>query len=310
MRLTALAVAAALLSALIAVPAGATVMGYNKVVVPGLSDAKITVPFTEHEDGEFTADAVDSGTGVITVTADPALTPDEFAADFYVRFVDGDAEGLWSTIIANGTGSITVENPAVLAYAAAGDTLRVYKHHTVKTMFPAGMYNVSHMQGTQVFIYENDLADMKDNPSSSASALCAGRGVWVGGGANSVLTPETQFIVRNQAVTPLTVITQGVVPDYNVSMLIAPSGDLVIGSGYPVPVSLSAAGLEGLSRTVFFYDNSATGQNKSAIASALWIGTMWVGAGSGMTLMPSEVVKLRLPATEAGQKVTINKPYP
>jgi len=310
MRITAMAVLAALLSSLVAASAGATVMGYNKVVVPAGSDAKITVPFTPHEDGEFTVDAVDTGTGVITVTVAPALTPDEFGMDFYVRFIDGNGEGLWSTITTNGAGSFTVETPAVLGYVAAGDTFRVYKHHTVKSLFPAGMYNVSHKQGTTVFIYNNNLAAMTDNPSSAASALCAARGVWVGGGANSILKPETQFIVRNPSATPLTVITQGVVPDYNISMLIAPDGDLVIGSGYPVPVALSAAGLEGLSRTVFFYDNGAVGQNKSAIASALWIGTMWVGAGANMTLTPSEVIKLRLPATEAGLKVTISKPYP
>jgi hypothetical protein len=184
-------------------------------------------------------------------------------------------------------------------------------------VFPNSLFNVAYTSGSKILIFENNLAAMSQNKAATKTATytTAGGGQWVGAGitSNTILKPETQFILRNNSATSFLVTTTGVVPDYAVSMRIAPNGDLVIGSGYPRPVVLKDSGLHGNLRKVLFFDNSAVGQNKAAIKTATYStasGT-WVGAGvTGNELITaSEAVTLRLPVGEAGTKVSVYKPY-
>jgi uncharacterized protein (TIGR02597 family) len=315
MKMKASAITAAALLALAAQAANAAdAVGYNTVTVPANSDVLVSVPFNQNPVGTFTVHSVVSG----GVTVTNGLTANAYTNGYYVRFTSGAGEGLWSTISANGTGGFTLADAAVLSYVAAGNEFRVYKHHTLASVFPKGMYGISYTNGTQVLVYDNNRAAMAVNkaPAKTASYTTSGGGRWAGSGVNdsTILKPETQFILRNNASTPFTLITQGDVPDYSVSMLIAANGDLVIGSGYPVPVVLKDAGIGANQRQVLFYDNAATGKNKAPVKTAAYTtsgGGRWVGSGvTGNELIQSSAaVTLRLPLAEVGQKITFTKPY-
>lgn len=283
--------------------------GINKVVVPSGSDARITVPFTRHIEGAY---EVTSVAGFSVAIAD-TLAEHAYANMYYVRFISGNAAGLWSTITDNAVSSVDLEDEDVLAQVNVGDVFRIYKHQTIGSTFPKGLFGRSYLNGTQVFIYDNNIDAMVQNKSSaqSLSYVTAGTPRWVGAsGEDTILKPETLFIVRNNSTTqPLDIYTFGHVPDYTVSMLIAPAGDLVIGSGYPVDVALKSAGIEGSGRTIFFYNNLATGKNKSSYASAACPSGSWVGSGANESIKCSQSVTLRLAPAETGTKISINKPY-
>ncbi len=287
-------------------------VGYNRITVPANSDVRLSVPFNQDIVGTFNVNGIVAGSGV-TVT-DP-LTPGAFANTYYVRFISGNGTGLWSTISNNGASDFVFVDLNVLNFINVGDKFRVYKHQTLSSVFPTSLLGISYVSGSQVLIYDNNIAAMTTNKSAAkvAAFTSAGGGHWVGSGVNdnTILKPETQFILRNNSGSTLTMITRGHVPDYSVSTLIAPNGDLVIGSGYPLPVVLKNAGLNAALRQVLFYDNSATGINKSAVKVAVFSGSNWVGAGvTGNELInPSSSITFRLPTSEAGTKVTINKPY-
>lgn len=312
-KTSALAAAALLALVVQAAGAGENVVGYNRVEVPAASDARVTVPFNQKIEGAYTVTAT-TGTGV---TVGDTLETNEYANAYYVRFTTGDASGLWSTITSNDTSNMVLEDLNVLALVSVGDEFRVYRHETLGSLFPKGLYGVSFVTGTQVFLYENDIDAMAKNKSSvKAAGYSAALGRWAGAGVNNdtVLEPETQLVVRNNSTTEtLTVITHGVVPDHPVSLLAAPDGDLVMGTGYPVPLVLKDAGLEGANRQMFFYDNSAVGKNKSSVAAAGYSTALGRWAGAGITgnelITPSEVVTLRLPSSETATKITVRKPY-
>lgn len=300
--------AAAMLLALAAqTVSAAEAVGYNVVTVPANSDVLVSVPFNNNVEASFTVDSV-TGTGI---TVNEALSADTYDSSYYIRVIDGAGEGLWSTITANGSGGLTIADD-LSGYVANGDTFRVYAHHTLATVFPSGMYGVSYTNLTQVLIYENNLAAMSQNKAASKTAVyVAASGNWFGAGVNnnSVLAPETQFIVRNTSGSELTLLNSGDVPDYNASMLIAAGGDVVVGSGYPVDVSLNGSGLEGAFRQVLFFDNAQVSQNKAASKTAVYNAGSWFGTGASESIGASEAVAIRLHGTESGSKITINKPY-
>ncbi|MCG8430626.1 MAG: TIGR02597 family protein [Candidatus Omnitrophica bacterium] len=312
------AITAVVLLALAAQSAFAEAVGYNRIVIPAESDVLLTAPFSQDLEGEYTVSGL-GGTSDVTVT--DALESGAYAGDYYVRFTSGDASGLWTTISANGVNSFTLENLEVYEEVSIGDTFRVYKHHTLDSIFPRGQLNKSFTYGTIVQFFENppDGETINKSFSKSASYRSSGGGTWRGTGAGLPIEPETLFIVRNPSEEDLELILKGDVPDYSVSILITDgvalgdAGDRVIGSGYPLPVPLKGSGLEGtFGRVVQFFDNSATGINKSFVKSASYRSTgggTWRGSGADESIGASESVTLRLPSGEAVKKVTITKPY-
>jgi len=317
MKVRTIAIIAAAFLALIVQSTNAVAsVGYNHIVIPASSDARLSVPFNQNIEGTYTVDNVT----ISGVTVTDVLVGNAFADSYYVRFIDGNGEGLWSTISSNGTGNFDIADLNVLNYVSIGDTFRVYKHHTLSSVFPKGMYGKSFTNGTKVLIYENNIDVMSQNKAAvkSATYTTAAGGKWVGAGINNntILEPDTQFIFRNNTAQSFELITLGDVPDYSVSRLIAADGDLIIGTGYPVAVVLKDSGLGGNNlRKVLFYDNTASGQNKAAVKTATYTtagGGKWVGSGiTGNELInPSESITFRLPSSEVyGSKVTIKKPY-
>jgi uncharacterized protein (TIGR02597 family) len=314
------------------------VVGFNKVNVPANTDVRLTVPFTTvpfNGSGDQVAEAlftVTGTTGGSTINVAPgSLTSGVFTAanmtksSYYVRFLTGNAKGLWITIKSNDANGLVLDDSSASQRAAlmnkvqANDTFRVYKHHTVSSVFTPELYGLSYLGGTTtLMLYLNDIDSVVQNPTSwKTLSYNVTSGKWVGNAVDgtTILRPEAQFILRNGSSQTLFVPTFGSAPDYPVSMLITGSDDMLIGTGYPVPITIKDSGMGGTtSRLVMFYDNQALGQNKTASKSATYTtsgGGKWVGSGvTGLELInPSEAVRLRLPASETGTIVTINKPY-
>jgi uncharacterized protein (TIGR02597 family) len=313
------------------------VVGFNRINVPANSDVLLTVPFTgapyngagnEDSAAVFT---VTGTTGGSTINVAGGLTSGKFnAADvtknsYYVRMLTGNAAGLWMTIKSNDASSfllddtLTAQRAALVGRVAGGDTFRVYKHLTIAGVFPPELFGVSYVNGTTLLLFQNNVAAMGQNPPAwrQVAYTTTGGGRWLGSGVDGTtsLRPETQFILRNGAAQSLAVVLNGTAPDYAVSYLLAPGGDLVVGTGYPVPLVLQNSGLGGTNqRAILFYDNTTTGQNKPAVKQASYTtsgGGRWVGSGvTGQELLnPSQGFKFRLPAGEAGTMVTLGKPY-
>lgn len=310
--------AAALLAFAVPMAQAQDAVGYNRIVVPANADVLLSVPFNQDSEGTYTVSSSDATS--VTV-ANASFAVDGYNNSHYIRLTNGDGEGLWTTIVDTGASTLTLEETKVLDYIVDGTTtFRVYPHHTLGSLFPSGMYGVSYTNGTQVLIYENDLSDMRQNRSSSIAAAytTSDGGRWGGAdgvSSSTVLKPETRFILRNNDSEEYAVIMHGAVPDYNVCMLIAADGDLVTGSGYPVPVTLDESELGANQRQVLLYDNTtADKDNRSASTLAAYTtddGGRWTGAGVDGTerILPSESFTLRLPSAEAGTKISIPKPY-
>jgi hypothetical protein len=155
---------------------------------------------------------------------------------------------------------------------------------------------------------------MSQNKSAVATGIYnAGTNTWTLGN-NTVVEPGTQHIIRNNSGQVLTLYTLGIVPDFDPSILVAANGDINVGTNLPIGVRLQDSGLGGVNaRRVLFYDNSAPGQNKSAVKTAIYsaASTTWVGftGAPDEILKPSESISFRLPAGEAfATKVTLNNP--
>ncbi|MBN2584929.1 MAG: TIGR02597 family protein [Planctomycetes bacterium] len=321
MKIKASAIIAASLLALVAQSAGAAVVGYLKATVPANADVRLSIPLNQVEHGTFTAASVDAPNSTLTVDGDP-FAEDEWAGAYYVRFITGDGEGLWSTIVGNGTGDLVLSDTDVLSHVSATDTFRIYKHHTLGSLLPAGLKGVSFNADTTILLFVNNRLNMQQNPSAARVAYwndddVADDGqVWEGFGVDNdtIIAPETTFIIRNDSDDELAVIMPGNVPDYSVSLLVADDGDLNIGSGYPVAIKLKDAGLGGEDRAVLFYENGTAGFDKSAWRTAyydeeedsLWGGYMVDG---DQLINPGETITLRLPSGDTGTKVTIPMPY-
>lgn len=303
MKMKASAITAAMLLALAAQAASAAeAVGYNVVTVPANSDVLVSVPFNNNVEATFTVDSV-TGTGV---TVNEALSADTYNSSYYVRFIDGNGEGLWSTITANGSGGLTIADD-LSPYVGNGDTFRVYKHHTVGTVFPSGMYGVSYTNGVAISIFNNSATGINKAPAATVTYSVPLKR-W--NNLNQVINPDSMILIRNGSSVELTWVNNGDVPDYNVALLV-PAGtakDTLIGSGFPVDTTVSAIS-SAAGRSVSTYNNTATGQNKAPVATVTYSVPLHRWNNLNQTIASSEGILLRTSSSEVGGKITIQKPY-
>ncbi len=303
--------AAALLAMTASLVVAGEKVGYNKVELPAGSDVVLTVPFSQDSEVTYTVDSNDASSVKPTVA-----TPGTYGGGtYYVRFIDGGAEGLWSTITVDDGTRLTLETTGVLPYVSAGDTFRVYKHHTINSLFSSRTFGLSHNAQSEIVLFKNDPTDTR-RPKTSIGAVAYLGGAWRGGpggaGGNNILKPETMFIFRNKSADDLTLMSHGDAPDYHVSLLLIGGDDMAVGSGYPLAVPLTLAGLGGTQRTFVKYDNSVPQSPRTPSGSFAWAGTSWVpgSLASSYMLMPSGAFILQVPTFDDGVKVTITgKPY-
>ncbi|MFA7368100.1 MAG: TIGR02597 family protein [Kiritimatiellales bacterium] len=304
MKMKASAITAAALLALTAqTVSAAEAVGYNVVTVPANSDVLVSVPFNQNTEGSFTVSSVTAD----GVTVTNGLTANAYTNGYYVRFTSGGGEGLWSTISANGTGGFTMANTNVLTYVSNGDAFRVYKHHTVGSVFPSGMYGVSYTNGVAISVFNNTATGIYKSPSATVTYSVPLKR-W--SNLNQVINPDSMFLIRNGSAVTLTWVNNGDVPDYNVALLV-PAGvakDTLIGSGFPVDTTVEAVSAAA-GRSVSTYNNAATGIYKSPTATVTYSAPLHRWSNLGQAVASSEGLLLRTSASEAGGKITIQKPY-
>lgn len=294
--------------------ADAQVVGHNSINVPANSDVIVAVPFNRAIEATLTVASI-SG---LDVTVSEAVSAGTYNNTYYVRVISGPAAGLWSTITSTPQANkLTLNNAAVAGLLAGGDAIRVYKHQTLSSVFTSDLNGVSYRPGTQVLVFDNSVNTQNKSTSATVTYNTIPAPAWVGAqGANTVLKPDTAFIVRNNDASPLTFISSGSVPDYPVSYLI-PGGvatDLVVGTGYPVKSTISGLGFGGVAgRQVLVFDNTLSTQNKASSDTITYNAIpvpSWVGAQGALTELPAATgFILRKYGSDAGGKITSVKPY-
>ncbi len=294
----------------------AEAVGYNVVTVPANSDVLVSVPFNNDVEATYTVDSVD-GAGV---TVNEALSADTYDSGYYVRVIDGAGEGLWSTITANGSGGLTLADD-FSGYVTNGDTFRVYEHHTIGSVLPDTLYGVAFTNSTQIQTYDSTGAGQYKTASGVASYAAVPplfNYQWTGSAnAETILDPGSMFLIRNGAGDELALPLFGDVPDHNAAVLVeAGARDLNIGSGFPVAMTIDELGIGANNRQVQVYDNSASGQFKTASGVATYAAVPplfqyeWSGSANGDTeIVGSQGFIVRLPTGDVGGKITINRSY-
>lgn len=307
---------------------GQAVHAYVSTPLPAGTQTLVSVPVNNAVEVELSTTGVSGA--VISLPAasisDGAYNAGTYAT-YYVRFIDGPAAGLWSSINVNSPSSITVADADVAAKATSGggDTIRVYKHHTVGSVFPASQLDDADggllttgavSSGLQIQFFSNgdsiNKAQGSGTPSFASFLAFSGTGFW--DLPDVPLLPETCFIVSNPTANDLVYIAQGSAPDHAVSYLIKPgvAKDTFLGTGYPVGVTVSNSGLgSGLqNRTIFTRGtgvNQAPGSNGGAIYS--YLGFLQIWDAPDAVLEPFGGFILRQEAADAGGTSTATKPY-
>lgn len=257
MKIKASAIAAAsLLAFAVQAASAAEVVGYNVVTVPANSDVLVSVPFNKGVEATLTVATV-SGSSIVV---DETLTPGTYNSSYYIRFTSGAAAGLWSTISANGSNGVDVTDSSILSGVVAGDTFQVIEHHTVSSLFAAGLEDVVWNTSTKVLLPANDTAGI----NKGYTVVAYSSGAWKSGRtdySNQVVEPGQGLIVRNESASALNWIAYGDVAEGNVAQLL-PAGEYdIVVSGFEVPVRLADLGLEGKG-SVLLPANASAGYNK------------------------------------------------
>lgn len=275
--------------------------GYVSVSVPANSDAFVAVPFVQAPtfDGLITAISPN-----ITVASAHGASADSY----YVRVNTGAKKGLWSTISAVPSATqLTLADASIQAALVVGDSVTVYPHQTLSTVFPPAMVGITYIQSVSgsnrnTEILEMDNTSVLQNKSAAATYYYLA-GVWrkTGSGAdftNYVLPPDKPFIIRNKNnANPLPFAAAKFVAQELWTGRAIPGStpnDLYVATTRPVAMTLNELQLGGTAAfrdsasastrhdEILVFDNAATGQNKSASGTYYYIGGVWRKTGSGL----------------------------
>lgn len=320
-KASALAVAA--LVSLAATIATASV-GYNKIDLPAESDVVISVPFTKVAVGEYTVSSKGGGT-TLNLDGSPGFTANDFQGTHYIRVKDGPAAGVWSTISANASASVDLENSDVFAAMTGSETICIYPHMTLGELLPASLNGFSFEEGQiNVLFFENSPAAPDTNkPAAGVASFNATFDFWTGGpnsaGASEIVTPDTRLGIRNNSTNAtLSVFTMGQVSEAPIAWVLPSHGsqaDLQVGSGLPVGITLAETDLGGNGNGVLFFDNTRTGTNlpSSSVANFNANFDFWTGgpgsAGGNSVIPASGAITVRAPAGSGGTVISVPNPF-
>ena len=280
-----LAVGAVALMALAAPSADAEERhGVTTINVPANADVVVTYPFNREPVGEFETSGRTSAT--LTLAGSPGFTANELVDTHYVRIIDGAGAGLWSTITANGANTVTIDSAVANVMDSSDQTVRIYEHHTVGSVFPDEDLGVSFVDGTRVLLFANSTSSQNLAPGGAASATYSTGGFGGAGWDNpgTIIPPDTSFVIRNNSSEDLTYFAEGLAPDHKVSFMVPGSvnKDTVVGSGYPVPSQVRFSGFGGVDqRRILLFANGSSAQNLApgGAASATFSSGGFGGAG-------------------------------
>lgn len=290
------------------IAASPTVAGYNRLTVPGNSDAFVSLPFAAGVEGTFTVSgAPDQANGIAVAGA--AFDADEYKDMYYIRVVTGQAAGRWATISGNTATNLTLADNGFLGQLVDGDSFKILKHQTVGSVFPDKLEGKSFEPslnvfslGTTILVPNASAVGINKSPAAIHYYL---DGAWRQVGKPStqsfddaVLSPDSYFIVRNGGDEELTVLLSGAANTAVLSRSIpvaSTSNDVPAGTGRPTPVTLKELGLGGTTAfkttdsifafkdKLFVYDNAATGINKPPAAIYFYSGGAWRKVGASLT---------------------------
>jgi uncharacterized protein (TIGR02597 family) len=307
----------------LALPVSAQVVGFQSTPVPANTDVRVNVPFVPNAEEMATVDT--SAGDVLTLTTELTGTYDAAAPTepvgvggyFYVRFLDGNAAGLWATISAQGTaaGPVTtltlvgLSDIVTAAGSVDGSAIAVCEHYTIAKLFPAGMEDYSFFDtdgaeaATTLIVLDGESDKInkggynsltyRDNPPAFQgwNAGAPGQGdTW----NNYVVVPNSHIIIRNADLANGVVFDVGdAVTTIDLAELLpmtAVENDFTVSNPYSEPVTFAGAGA-GLQAavadndgTVLVFDNGAIGQNKAAdevVRYSTTFGVWYVGRPVG-----------------------------
>lgn len=341
LKITNTAIAAALLTLLGHTAGAANAVGYNKITVPANSDVLVSVPFNEDAAGTYSVSSISSA----TISVNETLAADTFDNTYYVRITSGNAAGLWSTVSSNAAGELTVQDEDILSDVTAGDTLDVLPHHTLETVLPDRLVDVSFIAstGSGFSLTINTTvrtwsADVGINQSPANTYYYHESGEWrtlAGGNADAtIFTPDDIMVIRNSDDTEaLSYIVSGNVPEGAIGQLLsthASDDDTYTSSGRPVGITLDELGLGGsaafkgstgsgfsltINDTLRVYDNTTAGINKSPASTYYYHETEgWrtlADAPAGDTVIPAGTgfVIRKVSGTTSTDAWTAQAPY-
>lgn len=306
-------------------------LAYVSSPLPSGTDTLVSVPVNNNVEVEL--ETVSVAGSVITVDDSPEFAAGDYSAGsfarYYVRFIDGGAAGLWSNITVNSDTTLTIDNAevAALANAAGGETIRVYKHHTVGSVFPdsflddadGGVLTTGGVADGLQLLFYSEAALQNKAPGSRASSGVINYTTFFnlgwGAGADAPLLPETAFVIRNQTGNDLQYVVSGAAPDHPVSYLFDASvnKDYLLGTGYPADVTVEETGIGVFDGRVIFtqgsgIDTGPGGDGGSQFSFTTFFNLGW-GASAGVELKPNSAFVFRQSAADPGGKVTVEKPY-
>lgn len=219
----------------IAAPVFTDPVGYVSITCPPNSDTIVGLPLraTSAYNGSLNANPISaSGSATLTLSGSPALTANEFAGAYYVKFKDttptaAAGDGQWFSITANTSNTITVDLNGGTIAAVSGARLEVFKFWTLAELFPPAECTTSPTTtGNAIVASTNTLASGRRTQVLIPNLVTAGINLaptdtyFVSGGgwrkvsSGSVdfgsvqLWPDVYFIIRNPvAVTAATTYT-------------------------------------------------------------------------------------------------------
>lgn len=312
------------LSALAVTTVATDPVGYIRLSVPAQSDAFVSAPL--HRDAAFVGTVSSVAGGVITVAGTPGWTTNQFVFasgtqnnTYFAILKTGSKRGAYFTVTANSATSLTVDlNGDTLTEVVSGDALQLIPYWTLATLFPAGGGFPGSASFTPVgSVLFPSLTTAGVNLSSEATyfyytGTAAGGPGWRRAGASptlkfdhTVILPDIALTVRNLTGSSIALDNLGSAPMTGHSTIIGTINpfvdqDNVVSINAAASVSLANSGLISSGAmvggatftpvdTLFIFDNSIAGINKSSVGSYFYYsgtaagGPGWRKVGSAPT---------------------------
>ena len=266
----------------------------------------------------------------IKVSGSPGWTANSFVTSgtYYCLISSGAREGVFATITANGTDTLTlayvVQDLGTVSgdKVVVGDVVKIIPYWTLGTLLPDATKTGGFAPDkTTVFLYSRSQAGTNKS-ASHFYTLYATYG-WYDGGTPSdsqIIYPDESIVVRapSGASVPITQTGSVLMNKYRTSLdNITPNvdQDIRLGVNVPVPVGLRSfmdAGLPADGDTVFIFNDAAVGQNKSATNFFTYYNTYgWYDGGTNVDayqLQPGQGIVYRKLGSHTGSLVVTYKP--
>lgn len=297
------------ISALSGVSVSTDPVGAMKITLPAQSDTTLSLPLHQPASYRGAVASVDAVNNTVTLAGTPDWTADQFAnpnEPHYLLLDAGVDEGMAVTVLSNTANTLTVElgTGDTLANIEAGDPVSIIPHWTVGAVFGdvEGLPN-----GTQIFLYDNNVAGQN---FSSSSSLIHFSGNWFQSGVpanNVIFFPNETFIVRAPSGDDIDLVLSGCVPMTKNRAIIRTiqagvNQDQRVSFNSPVEVVVGEAGFPAVAGDqIFIYNNDARVVNKSAADALIYFGGSWFRSGVNVTntytLSPATGIVYRKAAT-------------